>query len=96
MTCSFSTNSIQKEKVCLRGAIDEAKAKVVLFLLVVNIKTSLDLIFEVIVDTAGVVQDLDLPDSGDSQQHVLVVDEGLVSAVQGLVIVPFSPVESIQ
>lgn len=47
-------------------------------------------------DIAGVVQDLDLPHSGDSQQHVLIVDEGLVSAVQGLVIVPFRPVEAIQ
>lgn len=86
-----------RNKYCiLRGAIDEAKVKIVLFLLVVDVETPGDLIFEVVVDIAGVVEDLDLPHSGDAQQHVLVVDEGLVSSVQGLVIVPFSPVEAIQ
>lgn len=47
-------------------------------------------------DVTGVVEDLDLPHSGDAQKHVLVVDEGLVSSLQGLVVVPFSPVEAIQ
>lgn len=80
----------------LRCAIDEPEAKVILLLLIVNVETSRDLILEVAVDLAGVVHDLDLPHSGDSQQHVLIVDEGLVSAVQGLVIVPFCPVEAVQ
>lgn len=80
----------------LRRAIDETEAEVVLLLVVVNVETSHDLVFEVVVDLAGVVHDLDLPHSGDSQQHVLIVDEGLLSAVQGLVIVPFSPVEAVQ
>lgn len=80
----------------LRRAVDEAKVKIVLFLLVVDVETPGDLIFEVVVDVTGVVEDLDLPHSGDAQQHVLVVDEGLVSSVQGLVVVPFSPVEAIQ
>ncbi len=80
----------------LRSAIDETKANVILLLLVVNIKTSRYLIFEVIVDLAGVVHDLDLPHSRDSKQHVLIVDEGSVSTVQGMVIVPFRPVEAVQ
>lgn len=65
----------------LRCAIDETEAMLILLLLVVNIETSRDLILEVAVDLAGVVHGLDLPHSGDSQQHVLIVDEGLVSAV---------------
>lgn len=80
----------------LRSAIDEAKVKVVLFLLVVHIETSGNLVSEVAVDIAGVVEDLDLPHSGDTQQHVLIVDEGLVPSVQGLIVVPFSPVEATQ
>lgn len=47
-------------------------------------------------DVAGVVEDLDLPHPGHAQQHVLVVDEGLVSGVQGLAVVPLGPVEAIQ
>lgn len=45
---------------------------------------------------AGVILDLDLPHPGNSQQHVLIVDEGLISSGEGLVIVPFSPVEAIE
>lgn len=90
MLWAFSANSN------LRGAVDEAKVKVVLFLLVVNVETFGNLVSEVVVDVAGVVEDLDLPHSGDSQQHVLIVDEGLLPGVEGLVIVPFSPVEAIQ
>lgn len=87
----------KRNKYCvLRGAVDEAKVKIVLFPLVVDAETPGDLIFEVVADIAGVVEDLDLPHSGDAQQQVLVVDEGLVSGVQGLVIVPFRPVEAIQ
>lgn len=86
----YTTSSI------LRGAIDEAKVKVVLFVLIVHIETPGNLVSEVAVDIAGVVEDLDLPHSGDPQQHVLIVDEGLVPGVHGLVIVPFSPVEAIQ
>lgn len=80
----------------LRAAIDEAEAEVIFLLVIVNIKTSCDLIFKIIVHLAGVVQDLDLPHSGNSQQHVLIVDEGPVSVLHGLVIVPFSPVEAVQ
>lgn len=80
----------------LRGAIHKAKVKIVLFFLVVDVETPGDLIFEVAVDMAGVVEDLELPHSGDAQQYVLVVDERLVLIVQRLVIVPFSPVEAIQ
>lgn len=46
-------------------------------------------------DLAGVVLDLDLPYSGNTQQHILIVDERLVSAVQGLVVVPSGPVKAI-
>lgn len=80
----------------LRSAVDETEAEVVLLLLVVHIKTSRDLIFKVFVDLAGVVLDLDLPHPGDAKQHVLIVDERLVPAVQGLVVVPFCPVEAVQ
>ena len=79
-----------------RSAINETKAEIIFLLIIVDIKTSSDLILEVFVDLAGVVLGLDLPHPGDSQQHVLIVDEGLVSIVHGLVIVPFSPVEAIQ
>ena len=79
-----------------RSAIDETEAEIIFLLLIVDIETSCDLILEVFVDLAGVVLDLDLPHPGDSQQHVLIVDEGLVSTVQGLVIVPLSPVEAVQ
>lgn len=80
----------------LRGAIDEAEAQVVLLLVVVHIEASRDLILEVRVHRAGVVHDLDLPHSGHSQQHVLVVDEGVFASVQGPVVVPFGPIEAVQ
>lgn len=80
----------------LRGAIDETEATVLLLLVIVNIKASCDLILEVWVDYAGVVLDLDLPQPGDSQQHVLIVDKRLVSIVQGLIIVPSCPVQAVQ
>lgn len=47
-------------------------------------------------DVARVVNDFNLSHPGDSQQHVLIVDEGLISGVHGLVIVPFGPVQAIQ
>lgn len=80
----------------LRSAIDETKAKVVLLLLIVNFITSHYFTLEIFGDNAGVVFDPDLSDSGNSQQHVLIVDEGLVTMIHGLVIVPCSPVEAIQ
>lgn len=80
----------------LRRAVDEAEALLVFLLVSVNSETAFDPIFEVTVDSAGVVLDLDLPHPGDTQQHVLVVDERRVSAFQGLVIVPRCPVESVQ
>lgn len=64
--------------------------------LVVNIKTSKDLVFEVFMDVARVVHNFNLSHPGDSQQHVLIVDKGLISGVQGTVVVPFSPVQAIQ
>lgn len=79
-----------------RRAVDEAKVKALLLPLVVNIETSKNLIFKVIMDVARVVYNFNLSHPGDSQQHVLIVDEGLVSGVQGLVVVPFGPVQTIQ
>lgn len=79
-----------------RRAIDEAKVKAFLLRLVVNIETSEDLVFKVFMDVARVVHHFNLSHPGDSQQHVLVVDEGLISGVQGPVVVPFSPVQAIQ
>lgn len=90
------SNPVRKTANSLRGAIDEAEAMVIFLLFIVNVKTACDLTEEVLVDFAGVVHDLDLPHSRDSQQHVLIVDKGLVSGVHGLVIVPFSPVEAVQ
>lgn len=46
-------------------------------------------------DLTGVVLDLDLPHPGNTEQQVLVVDERPVSAVEGLVIVPFGPVQAV-
>ena len=90
------TVSLTKRVSGLRSAINETKAEVILLLVTVDIETSCDLILEVVMDLAGVVLDLDLSHSWDSQKHVLIVDEGLVSAVKGLVIIPFSPVEAVQ
>lgn len=80
----------------LRGAVDQTEAQIVLLLLIVDVETSCDLVLEVVVDLAGVVSDLDLPHPGDPQQHVLIVNEGLASAVQRPVVVPSRPVEAIQ
>lgn len=79
----------------LRSPIDETKTEVILFLFIVDIKTSTDLILEVLRDQAGVVLDLDLPHPGNTQQHILIVDERPVSVVQGLVVVPSRPVKAI-
>lgn len=92
----YNSVSVTETESGLRSAIDETKAKVVLLLLIVNIITSHYFTLEIFGDNAGVVLDLDLSDSGDSQQHVLIVDEGLVTMIHGLVIVPCSPVEAIQ
>lgn len=78
----------------LRRAIDEAKVKALLLSFVVNVETFENLIFKVIMDVARVVYNFYLSHPGDPQQHVLVVDEGLISGVQRLVVVPFGPVEA--
>lgn len=79
----------------LRGAIDETKAEVVLLLLIVDVKATCDLVFEVLVDLAGVVLHLNLPHAGNTKQHVLIVDEWPVSIAEGLVVVPFGPVQAV-
>lgn len=79
----------------LRSPIDETETVVVLFLLIVDVVTSTDLILEVFLDLAGVVLDLDLPHPGNTQQHIVIVDERLVPVVQGLVVVPSRPVKAI-
>lgn len=78
----------------LRSAVEEAEALVVLLPDTVDIEASFDLIPEVAGDRAGVVLNPDLPDPGDTEQQVLVVDERLVS--QGRSIVPLCPVEAVQ
>jgi len=85
-----------RQRVNSRGAVDISKVHVVLFDLVVDVEASRDLVLEVAVDLAGVVLDLDLAHAWDTQQHVLIVDEGPVSTGQGLVVVPLSPVEAVQ
>lgn len=79
-----------------RRAIDETKVEALLLPLVVNIETAKNLILKVVMDFARAVNNFNLSHPGDSQQHVLIVDEGLISSVQGLVIVPFGPVQAIK
>lgn len=80
----------------LRRSIDEAKVIALLLSFVVHVEALENLIFKVIMDVARVVNNLYLSHPGDSQQHVLIVDEGLITGAQGLVIVPRGPVEAIQ
>ena len=86
----------KKTTISSRSAVDVPKAQVVLFDLIVDVKATCDFVLEVAVDLAGVVLDLDLAYPWDTQQHVLIVDEGPLSTGQGLVVVPFSPVEAVQ
>lgn len=60
-----------------RSSVDEAKWTLILYLAVVRVVAACYVLLKVLVDSAGVVLDLDLPNAGHSQKEILIVDEGV-------------------
>lgn len=79
----------------LRCFIEGPKWGSILLVLAVYIIATRNVFFEVVMDHAGVVLNLQLTHSGNSKQQVLIIDVRLGMVTQRVIVIPFGPIQAI-
>lgn len=94
---------VQRGKPCDTGggthsrcAIEGPKGELLFLVRRVDVIAAQNVLAEVLMHHTGVIADPQLPQPRNPQKQVLIVDEGVGTTAQALVVVPFGPIQTVQ